>query len=262
MKIRKLLYKTHMSADMFSFSTVRECNGRAERLSGNNFNDSSFSGNRGIYRIFHRLTNTVICLLTGLSLLILTESAMAIEEPKYTVIEKSGEYELRAYSPKIIAETFVTGSSDSASRAGFKLIADYIFGNNTSPAGDNEKISMTAPVTMAPRSEKISMTAPVSMERADGKWRVHFVMPDQYTLDTLPKPNNPAVTLREVPETNYAVIRFSGLTSESKTAEKTADLLAWLEGKDIAPTGKPELARYNPPWTLPFLRRNEIMVAY
>ena len=197
-----------------------------------------------------------------LLILFFAGSAMAIEEPKYRVIEKSGQFELRAYSPKIIAETLVSGSLEKASNAGFRLIADYIFGNNTSRTGSSEKISMTAPVTMEPKSEKISMTAPVSMERSGGQWRVHFVMPSQYTLDTLPKPNNPAVTLRQVPASNYAVIRFSGFASENKTAAKTADLMGWLDRKGIKPTGKPELARYNPPWTLPFLRRNEILVAY
>jgi len=188
--------------------------------------------------------------------------AMAIEEPKYTVIEKSGAFELRAYDPKIVAETLVSGSLDKASRNGFKAIADYIFGNNSSRTGGNEKISMTAPVTMKPKSEKISMTTPVSMEQTGGQWRVHFVMPSQYTFDTLPKPNNPAVTLREVPTSNYAVIRFSGFAGEDKTITKTAELIEWLDSKGITAVGKPELARYNPPWTLPFLRRNEVMVAY
>ena len=206
-------------------------------------------------------------LFLGLLVLFFTGFSMASEEPKYTVIEQSGEFELRTYSPKIVAETLVSGSMDKASSAGFKLIANYIFGNNTSRAGGNEKISMTAPVTIEPKteepkSEKISMTAPVSMEQVDGQWRVHFVMPSQYTLDTLPQPNNSAVTLREVPTSNYAVIRFSGLAGVDKTATKTADLMAWLDSKGITPIGKPELARYNPPWTLPFLRRNEVMVAY
>lgn len=201
-------------------------------------------------------------LFVGVFLLWVAGSAMAIEEPKYTVIEQSGAFELRAYGPRIVAETRVSGSMDMASRAGFRLIADYIFGNNTSRTGGSEKISMTAPVTMEPKSEKISMTAPVSMEQTGEQWRMHFVMPSQYTLETLPKPNNPAVTLREVPQSNYAVIRFSGLAGEDKVATKTAELMAWLERKGISPVGKPELARYNPPWTLPFLRRNEVMVAY
>ena len=120
---------------------------------------------------------------------------MATEEPSYTVIEQSGDFELRMYSPMIVAETQVSGPMDDASSAGFRLIADYIFGNNTSRAGGNEKISMTAPVTMEPKPEKISMTVPVSMEQTGEQWRVHFVMPSQYTLDSLPTPNNSAVRL-------------------------------------------------------------------
>ena len=186
-------------------------------------------------------------LFSGLFILFFAGPAMAIEEPEYRVIEKSGAFELRTYSPTIVAETRVSGSLAKASSAGFKLIADYIFGNNMSRSGGNEKISMTAPV---------------SIEQKDGQWHVHFVMPSQYTLETLPEPNNPAVTLREVPESNYAVIRFSGFTGEDKIAAKTAELMAWLDSKGITPVGKPVLARYNPPWTLPFLRRNEVMVAY
>ncbi|MGB5571589.1 MAG: heme-binding protein, partial [Sedimenticolaceae bacterium] len=150
-------------------------------------------------------------LLSGLLIFIYAGTAMATEEPSYTVIEQSGDFELRMYSPMIVAETQVSGPMDDASSAGFRLIADYIFGNNTSRAGGNEKISMTAPVTMEPKPEKISMTVPVSMEQTGEQWRVHFVMPSQYTLDTLPTPNNPAVCLREVPASNYAVIRFSGM---------------------------------------------------
>jgi hypothetical protein len=201
-------------------------------------------------------------LLTGLLFFICAGSAMATEEPSYTVLEQSGDFELRAYNPMIVAETQVSGPMDDASGAGFRLIADYIFGNNTSRTGGNKVISMTAPVTMEPESEKISMTAPVSMEQTGEQWRVHFVMPSQYTLDTLPRPNNPAVSLREVPASNYAVIRFSGLVGEKKRAAKTAELMTWLDSKGITPIGQPELARYNPPWTLPFLRRNEVMVAY
>ena len=100
---------------------------------------------------------------------------MATEEPSYTVIEKSGDLELRSYGPMIVAETQVSGPMDDASSAGFRLIADYIFGNNTSRVGGNEKISMTAPVTMQPQSEKISMTVPVSMRQAGGQWQVHLV---------------------------------------------------------------------------------------
>jgi hypothetical protein len=157
----------------------------------------------------------------------------------------------------------VPGNMKQASNAGFKLIANYIFGGNTSRAGGAEKISMTTPVTMkAATSEKISMTTPVTMQQSNNMWRVHFVMPSKYSMATLPKPNNSAVTLKQIPKRNYAVIRFSGFAGARKVAAMTANLEAWLKTKNIRPKGKPELSRYDPPWTLPFLRRNEVMVAY
>ena len=201
-------------------------------------------------------------LILGLFFLLFTGSSMAIEEPKYRIIENTGAFELRVYDPKIIAEVEVQGTLKEASSAGFKLIAGYIFGDNTSSTGGNEKVSMTAPVTMQPKSEKISMTAPVSMEQKGEKWSMHFVMPSQYTLKTLPKPNNPAVTIRQVEGSKYAVIRFSGLAGKSKTEKKTVELKKWLKSRNITSIDEPELARYNPPWTLPFLRRNEVMIKY
>lgn len=198
----------------------------------------------------------------GMLLFFVTAGAMATEEPVYRVMEKSGSFELRRYDPMIVAETFVSGSMKDASGSGFRLIADYIFGNNTVRNGGNGEIAMTAPVTLTAQSEKISMTAPVSMERSAGQWRVHFVMPSKYTLDTLPVPNNPAVKLREIPATHYAVLRFSGFAGETKVAAKVTELKGWLAEREIEPLGSPELARYNPPWTLPFLRRNEVMIPY
>lgn len=198
----------------------------------------------------------------GLFLLFLAGTAMAIEEPKYAVTDKADAFELRTYQPKIVAETMVSGSMGSASNGAFKLLAGYIFGDNTARAGGNQKIAMTAPVTMEPRSQKINMTAPVTMEQAGGQWRVHFVMPSEYTMATLPKPNNPAVTLRQIPAVRYAVVRFSGFAGEAKVARKTAELMAWMKTKGIRPAGAAELSRYDAPWTLPFMRRNEVMVRY
>ena len=195
-------------------------------------------------------------------LLLFTGQVMSTEEPKYDITNSFEKFELRAYEPMIIAETYVEGDMDEATRSGFKLIADYIFGNNLSNSGTNQNIDMTVPVTIKSNSEKISMTAPVGVQESGDSWRVHFVMPSQYTLDTLPKPNNNAVALRQIPSQNFAVIRFSGFTSEEKKSKKTAELLAWLATKKIRPLGTPQLARYNPPWTLPFLRRNEILIAY
>jgi hypothetical protein len=206
-------------------------------------------------------------LLCGLIILLFANLAMAIEEPKFKVAEKSGDFELRDYAPRVVAQTMVDGSLSDASNTGFRRIADYIFGNNTAHNGGNEKINMTTPVTIAAKAKKaasvkISMTAPVTMQPSNGQWRMYFVMPSQYTLGTLPKPNNPNVTLQELPARRVAVLRFSGLAGEEKTAKKTAELFDWLKSKNISPIGTPELARYNPPWTLPFLRRNEVMVEY
>jgi len=189
-------------------------------------------------------------------------SAMATEEPKYVLLEQSGDFQLRQYPALIIAEVEVEGDMDQASSRGFRLVADYIFGNNRASPGNSEKIAMTAPVTIEPRSEKIAMRVPVTLQPQAGSWRLNFVMPSQFTLDTLPAPNNPKVVLREVPSRKVAVLTFSGLASERKTAGKVKELLAWMAGKQLRPLADYELARYNPPWTLPFLRRNEVMMEY
>jgi len=200
---------------------------------------------------------------------------MATEEPAFDLIEKTERIEVRQYRPMIVAETFVNGDRDAATSAGFRLIADYIFGNNrpaSGPAdGPSAKIAMTAPVAVEPVAAggKIAMTAPVTVEprgpatgsamKAD-RWRVHFVMPSQYTMATLPRPVNPAVTLREVPGKRYAAVMFSGLAGDETVQRNTAELLGWLKERGLAAVAAPQLARYNPPWTLPFLRRNEILV--
>lgn len=145
-------------------------------------------------------------------------SAMATEEPRYEVILSEGDMELRRYAPMLIAETEVEGSMDEASNKGFRLIADYIFGNNqSSDAEQRAKIAMTAPVTVEPQSSKIAMTAPVTVEpqsaetdmKAARRWRIHFVMPSQYTLETIPKPSNSLVQLREIPSRHYGVSSIS-----------------------------------------------------
>ena len=216
-------------------------------------------------------------LLNGLllsGLLLISGAAMATEEPAYTVLTQIDNFELRRYDGQLVAQTWVTGDQNAASRAGFKILADYIFGNNTASSGESSKISMTAPVTMQSEatplenkkgsndSQKIAMTAPVSMQQTDGKWRVQFTMPSQYTMQTLPKPNNPDIEIIEVRAQTYGVIKFSGLAGSKKVAAKTEKLQSWMQSQNLKVTGVPELARYNPPWTLPFMRRNEVMIAY
>lgn len=208
--------------------------------------------------------------LIGLFLGILgTSNAMATEEPKYEVVFSEGDMEVRRYAPMLIAEAEVEGSMDEASNKGFRLIADYIFGNNqSSDSEQRSKIAMTAPVTVEPQSSRISMTAPVTVEpqsaetdmQAARRWRIHFVMPSQYTLDTIPRPRNSAVKLREVPASHHAVHRYSGFNTLSRVQKKTEELLQWTAAKSLTITGNPQLSRYDPPWTLPMFRRNEIMV--
>lgn len=200
----------------------------------------------------------ILCIF---NLFCFSNATMAIEEPKFTLLEKEQAFELRLYAPKIIAEVLVNGDMSAASSQGFRLIADFIFGNNTAASGNSEKISMTAPVSVKASSENIAMTAPVGLQQSDDRWRVYFVMPSQYSLQTLPKPNNPQVAIKQIPEQKFAVIRFSGLVNAEKMALKLAELHQWIERKNLKALGSPELARYNPPWTLPFLRRNELMLA-
>jgi hypothetical protein len=186
-------------------------------------------------------------------------TAMATEEPKYSVLEKEPPFEIRSYEPMIVAEVQVEGDLYAASGQGFRLIAAYIFGQNQV----NEKIAMTAPVSVeekASQSAKIAMTAPVGIESKAGKWTVSFVMPAEYTMESIPKPTNSQVQLRQIPAVKKAVISFTGFYNEQKVAEKTFELEQWIKVLNLHPSGVPNFARYNPPWSLPFMRRNEVMI--
>lgn len=183
---------------------------------------------------------------------------MAIEEPKYSIVETDDKFELRAYAPMIIAEVSVQGSLKSASNQGFRLIADYIFGNNIASNGEKQKVAMTAPVTVQAQPKLLNVTQQGGAQEQE--WKVHFVMPSEYSMSALPKPNNPKVELKEVSQRYYASLRFAGLTGEKKVARKTKELQEWMATKNLTAKGQPELARYNPPWTLPFARRNEVLI--
>jgi hypothetical protein len=212
------------------------------------------------------MKNTVFQAWIFLISLLIASTALAIEEPKYIVLEKSEPFELRSYAPRIVAEVKVEGDLDAASSQGFRLIAAYIFGKNQV----SEKIAMTAPVGIESsdqnKSAKIAMTVPVaiegakSFEDASNQWTVSFVMPSEYTLATLPKPLNSEVKIRVVPAEKRAVITFSGFNSAEKAQAKTQLLQDWIKTKNLKTTGDPQFARYNPPWSLPFMRRNEILI--
>lgn len=178
-----------------------------------------------------------------------------VEQPDYKIVASKGDIEIRDYAPMILAEVEVSGERKQAIREGFKMLADYIFGNNTS----NVKMEMTAPVTNR-ISEKIAMTAPVIQEQHRDKWKVRFVMPKKYSLETLPKPNSKDVVLIPVPAKRFAVLRFSGFPDDEKIKQHKEELKAYILAEAMKPIGEPILAFYNPPWTLPFLRRNEVMI--
>ncbi len=183
------------------------------------------------------------------------------EEPRYTVSQTAEDsIEIRDYAPTIVAQAEVVGPREEAISAGFRLVADYIFGNNA----PQQKISMTTPVIQqaAPEGKKIAMTTPVIQQAAgaDNKWVVQFVMPSEYTLETLPKPNKPEVKLLKVPGKKMLVIRFSGSTRDTNIAKYREQLQAYAVANTIKTVGEPVLAFYDPPWTLPFMRRNEVML--
>jgi DNA gyrase inhibitor GyrI len=178
-----------------------------------------------------------------------------VEQPKYKVISTEQNVQIRDYPPMIVAEADVTGERDKAIGEGFRVIADYIFGNNLS----SKKVAMTAPVTQQ-ASEKIAMTAPVTQQGGGNAWQVRFVMPSTYAMETLPKPKNPAVKLKEIEGKRFAVIRFSGMAGQDSLKRHTNELREYVQTKKLNPQAAPTYAFYNPPWTLPFLRRNEVMI--
>ncbi|MBU6372279.1 MAG: heme-binding protein [Alphaproteobacteria bacterium] len=189
--------------------------------------------------------------------------AMAVEEPPHAVLARDGKFELRRYAPMVVAEVVTTGARYQAVNAGFRPLARYIFGGNTPGA----KIAMTSPVTQtgAPagrdgKGEKIAMTAPVAQTKQGDAWTIRFVMPAGSTLATMPAPNDPSVKLLEEPARTVATLRFSGLATDKDLARKTDELMGIARARRLEPVGPVTFAYYDPPWTPPFMRRNEVMV--
>ena len=185
------------------------------------------------------------------------------QTPAYTVEKTIGpndaRVELRRYGPRLAAEATVAGSEISARSQGFQILAGYIFGGNASKAS----IDMTAPVAQsnADRGQSIDMTAPVAQSRADdGQWRIRFFMPAKYTLDTLPRPTNPAVAIVTVPAETVAVLRYSGSISAGSVQAEKQRLMDVVTSSGLVTTSTPFSWFYDPPWTLPPLRRNEAAV--
>ena len=190
----------------------------------------------------------------ALFLSILTPAAMAIEEPSYEVVQQLDGAEVRRYAPYIVAEVLVAGTAERAGSEAFPILAGYIFGRNKGA----RKFDMTAPLTQAAVPVELEMTAPITQAPAPGGHVVQFVLPKGVTLASAPEPIDPRVQLREVPGGRVAAIRYSGFWSHANFEEHLGKLQAALCAAQLRWTGEPILARYNPPFTPWFLRRNEV----
>ncbi len=183
-----------------------------------------------------------------------------VEEAAYTVVIKDDNFELRDYDPMVIAETTIDDDFENAGNKAFRRLFAYITGDNVA----NSEIAMTAPVIADPAGTSpgtdITMTAPVLQEYSKGGWRYAFVLPADLALETAPKPLDDNVRLAEVAGKKVAVIQFSGLWSEESMQENTSALNDWMSANNLTTSSEPRWAGYNPPWTLPFLRRNEVMI--
>jgi len=225
-----------------------------------------------VKRLYFTFFSALIILLSsGCSLV----GISSVEEAAYTVVLKDDNFELRDYEPMVIVETTIDDDFESAGNKAFKRLFAYITGNNVS----NSEISMTAPVIANPeivdpasvepdiadpsntnQGKDISMTAPVLQQYSQAGWHYAFVLPAELTLETAPKPLDENVRLAVIPGKKVAVIQYSGFWSEQNLQDKTSELNDWMSDNNLTPSSEPRWAGYNPPWTIPFLRRNEVMI--
>lgn len=204
----------------------------------------------------HR-TAKILFMLTSLAMV---SSLMAIEEASYEVLRSDGKFELRQYAPRIVVETRVEADYSKAGNQAFRDLFGYISGDNQA----QQEIAMTAPVSQG-AAEKIAMTAPVSQQPAAAggeveAWTVNFLIPQKYTRETVPMPTNPRVYLREIPASLVAAVRYSGLWREKRDNKEQQELEQWMAQQGLKRAGEPSSARYNPPFTPGFMRRNEILL--
>ena len=180
----------------------------------------------------------------------------SVKEAAYTVERADGVFQVRCYAPQVVAETVVDGTLEEAGNKAFRPLFNYISGANRSQG----KIAMTAPVAQQREGEKIAMTAPVGQEAVSNKWAITFMMPTNFTLETLPVPTDENVRLRAIPARRMAAVKYSGTWSHKRYERNLASLREWMKTQNLAATGDPVWARYNPPFTPWFLRRNEILL--
>jgi hypothetical protein len=210
-----------------------------------------------IKRLFVTIVSvTILCSSAGCSVI----GVNSVEEANYRVIKKEDDFELREYSPLVVAETNVNAEFKKAGRIAFRRLFAYISGDNRK----NQKIAMTAPVIAdaaeVTGGEEIKMTAPVIGESNGNSWRYRFVLPASYSIDSAPVPLNDDVRVSTVPGKTVAVIRFSGLVNSKDIQEKSAELSRWMTANNLVSVSEPRWAGYDPPWTIPFFRRNEVMI--
>ena len=183
-----------------------------------------------------------------------------VEEAHYEVLREDGQIEIREYEPLVVAETNVEADYKEAGTIAFKKLFAYISGENESQT----KIAMTAPVIAGEHrvshGEKIDMTTPVLAEEQGRGWRYAFVLPANYTIESAPVPSNSQVKLIVMPKKKVAVIRYSGSWGEEAMRRKAEALVDWIQANGLEPASTPRSARYDPPWTISFLRRNEVMI--
>lgn len=197
----------------------------------------------------------IVLVIIGFASFLIGPVMSNVEQPKYTIEYKERNIQIRLYEPVIVAEVSVEGNREEAIGMGFRILADYIFGNNTS----KQKIAMTSPVKEQ-KSEKIAMTSPVTQQMENNLWNIQFVMPSEYSVNSLPIPNNKNIKIKKIDSSNFVVIKFNGKNEKKNISKHEHKLMEFIKKKKLLSKGAPVYAFYNPPWTLPVLRRNEIMI--
>jgi hypothetical protein len=198
-------------------------------------------------------------LVAALGVAVFGGGTVAYDSPRYRVVQTLRDIEIREYEPYLVAETVVDGGLESAGNQGFRVLAKYIFGDNRG----KQRIAMTAPVSQEKANGmKIAMTAPVTQEKAGDRYMIQFMMPSEYSLEELPEPNDPRITLRKIPARSFAAVRYSGTWSKRNYQKNLDLLLGGLREAGYEPSGEPIWARYDAPFKPWFLRRNEILTAF
>ena len=178
------------------------------------------------------------------------------EEAAYTVLLEQDNIQIREYEELLVAQTTTRGTYKESGRSGFQRLGGYIFGDNVA----NESIAMTAPVTQEQLSTEIAMTVPVFQEQDSGEWIMTFVLPAKYTLETIPKPIDENVIIKTLPSKKIAIIQYSGFLNTESIIKYSELLKVWLDANEYEYADTFYSAAYDPPWTLPFMRRNEVHI--